>query len=133
MRTASLQLSECAKLILRSTDAGHFVHDGPRARSDAGRVGQREIIQSVTIAAMMGGDEELSVLSAEPRKSRLGSVEFELAGETLKDKVEALEKELVKAALVRHRWNQSEAARDLGLSRVGLANKIKRYAIEPTA
>ena len=26
-----------------------------------------------------------------------------------------------------------EAARELGLSRVGLANKIKRYAIEPTA
>ncbi len=74
-----------------------------------------------------------AIAAVEPRKSRLGSAELELAGETLKDKVEALEKELVKAALVRHRWNQSEAARDLGLSRVGLANKIKRYAIEPTA
>ena len=27
-------------------------------------------------------------------------------------------------------WNHSHAARELGLSRVGLANKIKRYAIE---
>lgn len=73
-----------------------------------------------------------ALAAVEPRK-RLGAAELELPGETLKDKVEALEKELVKAALVRHRWNQSEAARDLGLSRVGLANKIKRYAIEPAA
>ncbi len=48
-------------------------------------------------------------------------------GETLKEKVESLEKILVIEALTRLRWNQSEAARELGLSRVGLANKIKRY------
>ena len=48
-------------------------------------------------------------------------------GETLKEKVESLEKILVTEALARFRWNQSEAARELGLSRVGLANKIKRY------
>ena len=27
-------------------------------------------------------------------------------------------------------WNHSRSARELGLSRVGLANKIKRYGIE---
>ena len=54
----------------------------------------------------------------------------QLDGATLKQKVETLEKELVHDALQRHRWNQSETARDLGLSRVGLANKIKRYHIE---
>ncbi|HVY99805.1 MAG TPA: sigma-54 dependent transcriptional regulator [Dongiaceae bacterium] len=57
----------------------------------------------------------------------------DLPGETLKDKVEALEKELVKSALTRHRWNQSETARELGLSRVGLANKIKRYGLDSAA
>ncbi|MGE0118322.1 MAG: sigma-54 dependent transcriptional regulator [Dongiaceae bacterium] len=53
-----------------------------------------------------------------------------LDGDTLKEKVEALEKHLVRDALARHRWNQSKAAAELGLSRVGLANKIKRYELE---
>lgn len=67
----------------------------------------------------------------EPRAEERPATTFELSGTTLREKVEALETELVRAALARHRWNQSEAARDLGLSRVGLANKIKRYAIDP--
>ena len=51
-------------------------------------------------------------------------------GVTLKDKVESLEKQLVRETLLRHRWNQSRASDELGLSRVGLANKIKRYGLE---
>ena len=35
-----------------------------------------------------------------------------------------------KSALKRFHGNQSRAAEALGLSRVGLANKIKRYAID---
>ena len=31
--------------------------------------------------------------------------------------------------LQRHNWNNSRASRELGLSRVGLANKIRRYAL----
>ena len=53
-------------------------------------------------------------------------------GATLKDKVESLEKHLLNEVLVRHRWNQSRAATELGLSRVGLANKIKRYDLDQT-
>jgi transcriptional regulator with PAS, ATPase and Fis domain len=49
-----------------------------------------------------------------------------LEGDTLKQKVQPLEKTLVKEALARHRWDQSKVARELGLSRVGLANKIRR-------
>jgi two-component system response regulator HupR/HoxA len=51
------------------------------------------------------------------------------AGATLKDKVEDLEKQVLGEVLARHRWNQSRAAAELGLSRVGLANKIKRYGL----
>jgi two-component system response regulator HupR/HoxA len=36
----------------------------------------------------------------------------------------------VSEVLLRHRWNQSRAANELGLSRVGLANKIKRYDLD---
>jgi two-component system response regulator HupR/HoxA len=50
-------------------------------------------------------------------------------GETLKDMVETFEKQIVAASLRRHRWNQSRSAHELGLSRVGLANKIKRYGL----
>ncbi len=48
---------------------------------------------------------------------------------TLKDQVESLEKHLVRETLDRCRWNQSKAASELGLSRVGLANKIRRYGL----
>jgi two-component system response regulator HupR/HoxA len=51
-------------------------------------------------------------------------------GETLKDQVESLERHLVREALARYRWNQSRVAEELGLSRVGLANKIKRYGLD---
>jgi len=49
---------------------------------------------------------------------------------TLKEKVESLEAYLVSQCLLRHKWNHSRAARELGISRVGLANKIKRYKLD---
>ena len=49
---------------------------------------------------------------------------------TLKQIVEGLEAQVVGQVLKKHRWNQSKAARELGLSRVGLANKIRRYALD---
>jgi two-component system, NtrC family, response regulator HupR/HoxA len=49
---------------------------------------------------------------------------------TLKDRVEALEARILKETLIRHRWNKSRAARELGLSRVGLRSKLERYELE---
>jgi two-component system response regulator HupR/HoxA len=51
-------------------------------------------------------------------------------GATLKETVEHLEAQLVRDTLQRHNWNHSRASRELGLSRVGLADKVKRYRIE---
>ncbi|MEM9387300.1 MAG: sigma-54 dependent transcriptional regulator [Pseudomonadota bacterium] len=56
--------------------------------------------------------------------------DWAIVGETLKEKVEFLEARLVEEALRRNRWNQSRSAVELGLSRVGLANKIKRYGLD---
>ena len=70
------------------------------------------------------------IASVTPKEPARRVAETALEGDTLKEKVESLEKALVTEALARHRWNQSKAARELGLSRVGLANKIKRYELD---
>ncbi|MBN8874129.1 MAG: sigma-54-dependent Fis family transcriptional regulator [Rhodospirillales bacterium] len=49
---------------------------------------------------------------------------------TLKERVERLEATIVRETLARHRWNKSKAARELGLSRVGLRSKLERYGLE---
>ena len=67
---------------------------------------------------------------AVPERRGSGHGGFTPEGETLKDQVESLERHLVQDTLVRHRWNQSKAAKELGLSRVGLANKIRRYGLD---
>lgn len=51
-----------------------------------------------------------------------------LAG-TLKDQVELLETHIIRTAISRHHGNKSRAAEALGLSRVGLRNKLERYGI----
>jgi two-component system response regulator HupR/HoxA len=50
----------------------------------------------------------------------------------LKERIEALEARVLKETLIRHRWNKSRAASELGLSRVGLRNKLLRYGLERT-
>ncbi len=69
------------------------------------------------------------IARARPRADRAGQPVV-LDGHTLKDRVEQLEVALVRAALEHHRWNHTRAADELGLSRVGLNNKLKRYGIE---
>jgi len=71
---------------------------------------------------------EIARLSTLPQARRCSGI-TELAGKSLKEKVESLELQLVRDTLDRCHWNHSKAARELGLSRVGLANKIRRYDI----
>ncbi|MCU7884469.1 MAG: sigma-54 dependent transcriptional regulator [Candidatus Thiodiazotropha sp. (ex Lucinoma annulata)] len=49
---------------------------------------------------------------------------------SLKERVESLEARILKETLIRHRWNKSQAAKELGLSRVGLRSKLERYGLE---
>ena len=48
----------------------------------------------------------------------------------LKAMVEDLERRVLRAALLRHDWNKSRAAAELGLSRLGLRKKIERYGMD---
>jgi DNA-binding NtrC family response regulator len=50
-------------------------------------------------------------------------------GSTLQEKVEALERREIEAALSRHEGNRSRTADALGLSRQGLLNKMARYGL----
>jgi two-component system response regulator HupR/HoxA len=46
---------------------------------------------------------------------------------TLKEMVALFEQDLIKKAMKKHRGNKTHAAKELGISRVGLNNKIQRY------
>ncbi|EGV20331.1 sigma-54-dependent transcriptional regulator [Thiocapsa marina] len=52
-----------------------------------------------------------------------------LQAQTLKARIEALEVNILGEALERNRWNKSQTAAELGLSRVGLSAKIERYGL----
>ena len=49
---------------------------------------------------------------------------------TLKERIEDLEAAILRETLMRHRWNKSRAAEELGLSRVGLRSKLDRYGLD---
>jgi len=45
----------------------------------------------------------------------------------LKEAVEELERQMIMACMDKYDWNQTQAARELGLSRQGLIKKLQRY------
>jgi two-component system response regulator HupR/HoxA len=49
---------------------------------------------------------------------------------TLRERLEQLEASILRESLIRHRWNKSRAAKELGLSRVGLRAKLERHALD---
>jgi two-component system response regulator HupR/HoxA len=51
---------------------------------------------------------------------------------SLKERVGQLEARIIKEVLVRARWNKTRAAEELGLSRVGLRQKLARFGLEKT-
>lgn len=48
----------------------------------------------------------------------------------LQERLDVLEASILKETLLRLRWNKTHAARELGLSRVGLRNKLDRLGLE---
>jgi two-component system, NtrC family, response regulator HupR/HoxA len=90
-------------------------------------------VQRMVAVAEQGGYIALRHLSEKISSTPISEGQpggFVPQGGTLKDMVESLERAIVQQALDRSHWNQSKVATDLGLSRVGLANKIRRYDIK---
>lgn len=77
------------------------------------------------------GAELLSprILRAAPREEELEIQSFKGLDGTLKDRVESIEVRILKECLIRLQWNKSRAAKELGLSRVGLRSKLERYGL----
>ncbi len=94
-------------------------------------------IQQILIMGPSGGmigAEHFSrrVLQACPRAQRTSEKELALASleGTLRERIESVEALILRESLIRNRWNKSKAAKELGLSRVGLRAKLERYGLE---
>lgn len=70
------------------------------------------------------------VLRAAPHEDEAQLDQLASLDGTLKERIESIEARILRESLIRHRWNKSRAARDLGLSRVGLRSKLERYGLE---
>ena len=86
------------------------------ALSDADWLGAEYLNGRVVQAASIEEEPELRMLSG--------------INGSLKDRLEMLEARVLKEAMVRHRWNKTRVADELGLSRVGLRAKLTRYGLE---
>ena len=52
------------------------------------------------------------------------------ASGTLAERLDSIEATVLRETLLRHRWNKTRAAQELGLSRVGLRAKLQRFGLE---
>jgi len=97
----------------------------------------REMQNEIKRMLVLGQDDYLGsnlisphILHATPEES-VADMELLTGIEgSLKERVESLEARILKETLIRHRWNKTQAAQELGLSRVGLRNKMERYGLE---
>jgi transcriptional regulator with GAF, ATPase, and Fis domain len=91
----------------------------------------RELENEIARGASLGGE----VISVEDLSPQVAAGDPAAALEspddlTLKQRVERLERTLLREALHRSGGNQTQAARLLGLSRFGLQKKLRRYGLE---
>jgi len=89
---------------------------------------ENEIERAVTLAEE-GAFIKPSDLSDEVYKSVEYSQTINLLRkrQTLKDAIEQLEQKMIKEVMEENAWNQTQAAKELGLSRQGLIKKLRRY------
>ena len=70
------------------------------------------------------------ILQAAPEESQADMGMLSGIEGSLKQRIESLEAIILKETLMRLRWNKTQAAQELGLSRVGLRNKMERYGLK---
>ena len=55
---------------------------------------------------------------------------MDVDGKSIDEVVEDIERRMVEDALKKYHWNKQKAAQELGLSRQGLAKKMRRLGIK---
>jgi two-component system response regulator HupR/HoxA len=94
---------------------------------------QNEILRMVALADVpLLGRQLLSsrVLGAADSRPEAGAASTAGLHGNLRERMEQLEQQVIAESMQRHRGNKSRAARELGLSRVGLRAKLSRYGLE---
>jgi len=89
------------------------------ALSDSDRIGAR-----CFSARVLRGQAGPHAAGAGPQAATLP------ASGTLSERLDAIEAMMLRETLLRHRWNKTRAAKELGLSRVGLRGKLQRFGLE---
>jgi len=100
----------------------------------------RELENEIERMIVLAGDDptmEESLLSsrisqAQPVMSTSGGTQktpTKYVG-TLKDAIEALERDLISEGLKSNGWNKSKLAKELGISRASLISKVERYGLD---
>ncbi len=80
------------------------------------------LVAEVLPEAIRTSKRELTLaLSGSPASVRLA--------EAVEQATEQIERQLILQALEANRWNRTQAAQQLGISRKGLHNKLKKYGI----
>ena len=100
----------------------------------------RELENEVERMIVLAGDEinlEESLLSSRmvqaPAIVGNGNGQQKLAAKyagTLKDAIEALERDLISNGLKANGWNKSKLAKELGISRASLISKVEKYGLD---
>lgn len=84
------------------------------------------------LCVLAGDDKEISSEFLSPRITNLvksGSSGIKFAG-SLKGTMEEVEKQMISEGLVKHRYNRSRLAKELGMSRASLISKISKYGLD---
>jgi two-component system response regulator HupR/HoxA len=74
------------------------------------------------------------VLHGQPGTSAAAQPGLQIPGSgSLQERLDAIEAAILRETLLRHRWNKTHAAKELGLSRMGLRQKLARFGLEGQA
>ena len=72
----------------------------------------------------------LRVMQGAPGNTAAGTPRIGPSAGTLQEQLDAIEANILRESLLRNRWNKTHTARELGLSRVGLRQKLRRLGLE---
>jgi len=93
----------------------------------------RELENEIERLCVLAGDEkEIAGEFLSPRITSLvksGGSGIKFAG-SLKGTMEEVEKQMISEGLVKHRYNRSRLAKELGMSRASLISKISKYGLD---